>query len=69
MKKHLSTSPDRADPPEKTVSCEECKKEVPLSGAFSSEAQDYVLYFCGQECFNHWRKKAEQNIGEPGQPE
>lgn len=61
----MSTLPDRADPPEKKVPCEVCQKEIPLSEAFTSEAEDYVLYFCGAECFEHWRKSAEREYGKP----
>lgn len=59
----MSPAPDRADPPDNIVSCEECQKNVPLSEALTTEAQDYVLYFCGVECFELWRKKAERKYG------
>jgi len=40
------------------VTCRICLKEVPPSGACSAEASDYVLYFCGIECYRLWRSKA-----------
>lgn len=43
------------------LSCEVCMKEIPASTAKSCEAEDYVHYFCGAECFEKWRKKAADN--------
>ncbi|WP_455220835.1 DUF3330 domain-containing protein [Kaarinaea lacus] len=46
------------------VECEVCLKEIPASEAQSEEVNDYVLYFCGLECFDKWRNpedKVEQN--------
>lgn len=60
----MSTLPDRADAPEKKIPCEECQKQVPLSEAITSEAEDYVLYFCGVECFEQWHKRAEKELEE-----
>jgi hypothetical protein len=60
----MSTTPDKAVAPEKKIPCEECEKEVPLSEAITSEAEDYVLYFCGVECFERWRKKAQQKFSD-----
>ena len=37
------------------VDCEICLKEIPLSEAKSEEATDYVMYFCGLECFEKWK--------------
>jgi len=39
-----------------TVKCELCLKEIPRSEAKSAEATDYVLYFCGLDCFEKWEK-------------
>ncbi len=36
------------------VPCAQCLKEVPISEAKSSEAVDYVAYFCGAECYSKW---------------
>lgn len=43
------------------VSCKVCLKEIPKSEAKVAEATDYVLYFCGIECYTKWR------TGKPGQ--
>ena len=42
-------------PPE-TVRCEIGLKEIPRSEATSAEAEDYVVYFCGIDCFQQWRE-------------
>jgi hypothetical protein len=60
----MSTSPNRADAPEMKVSCEICENEIPLSEALISEAEDYFLYFCDAECFEHWRRKVERKYDE-----
>lgn len=49
------------------ISCEVCKKEVARSEARSAEAQDYVLYFCGIDCYEDWLKNRE-DMGPPSQP-
>jgi hypothetical protein len=43
-----------------SVSCEICLKEVPNSEAQSAEANDYVLYFCGLECYDKWRQEFQK---------
>lgn len=42
---------------EGTVPCAMCLKEVPLSAAKSGEAVDYLLHFCGLECFEQWKAR------------
>lgn len=46
-------------PPEEPqqVLCEICLKEIPRSVAMSHEAQDYVLHFCGYDCYAEWQRK------------
>jgi len=36
------------------VPCAVCQKEIPKSVALSSEDQDYVLHFCGLDCYENW---------------
>lgn len=43
------------------VSCEICLKEVPISEAKVSEAQDYVMYFCGLDCYDKWQQQNSNN--------
>lgn len=45
------------------VECQVCLKEVPLSEAKSQEATDYVLHFCGLECYEKWRKQNSPKQG------
>ena len=42
------------------VECEVCLKEIPASEAKNEEASDYVLHFCGLECFDKWRNAQNQ---------
>lgn len=39
------------------LSCEVCLKDIPLSESEISEAEDYVAYFCGLECYEIWRNQ------------
>jgi hypothetical protein len=49
------------------VPCEVCQQEIPKSAALSAEDQDYVLFFCGLDCYEEWsadqlrRKPASRN--------
>jgi hypothetical protein len=40
------------------IQCEVCLKEIPKSEAKSAEADEYVMYFCGLECYDRWRAGA-----------
>ena len=42
------------------VSCDICRKEVPLSEAMIPEAEDYVAHFCGLECYTQWKQQSER---------
>lgn len=52
--------PEKLDPhwPEHQVNCAQCLREVPKSEAVVREAQDYVLFFCGEDCYAAWREEA-----------
>ena len=39
------------------VACEICLKEVPTSEATVPEATDYVVHFCGLECYEKWKNQ------------
>ncbi|MGC2166531.1 MAG: DUF3330 domain-containing protein [Gallionella sp.] len=41
------------------VSCKVCLTEVPQSEASVPEAEGYVSYFCGLECYALWKKQSE----------
>lgn len=51
------------------VACGVCLKEVPKSEAMVAEATDYVLHFCGLDCYAKWQageEKAKQAGGGAG---
>ena len=39
------------------IACEMCMKEVPITEATIPEAADYVVHFCGLECYEKWKKQ------------
>ena len=43
------------------VACKICLDEIPLSEAQIEEASDYVLYFCGLDCYQIWRARANSD--------
>lgn len=49
-------SQDKSDPQvPQQVSCEQCRKQLPADEAVVEEAKDYVHWFCGQDCYQHWQ--------------
>lgn len=61
-------APERSSRPEQ-VACEVCLKEIPKSEAVVAEATDYVLHFCGIECYAKWKtgdEKSKQKAGTAG---
>jgi len=42
------------------VSCDVCLKEVPITEATIPEATDYVVHFCGLECYEKWKAQGEK---------
>jgi len=45
------------------VECEVCLKEIPQSEAGIVEANDYVMYFCGLDCYRQWRALQDKDTG------
>ena len=43
------------------VACEICMKEIPKSEAVVAEATDYVLHFCGLDCYSKWKAGEEKS--------
>ena len=37
------------------VTCTVCQHDVPVSEAVVAEAVDYVVHFCGLDCYERWR--------------
>ena len=42
------------------VPCDVCQHEVPSSEALIAEAVDYVVYFCGLDCYERWRNQRDR---------
>jgi len=47
-----------------TESCYTCLKLVPKSAANSFEGDDYVRYFCGNDCYVEWKKQTQKWLDE-----
>jgi hypothetical protein len=43
------------------VSCSVCRRQLPAEEALQHEGEDYMLWFCGLECYNSWKR--EQDSG------
>lgn len=59
----MSDTPKPVNP--EKIKCDVCLKEVPLSEAHVPEAEDYVVSFCGLECYDTWIKRADKNKDKP----
>jgi hypothetical protein len=53
-------SPGKEDTDRKIVPCARCRKEVPVSEAKVAEAVDYIIHFCGLECYAKWAEQPEE---------
>lgn len=49
---------DKQLPEVELVACDICCKEVPISVAKTPESVDYVVHFCGLECYAQWKKQS-----------
>jgi hypothetical protein len=47
------------------IRCEVCHIDIPLSEAVVAEATDYVVYFCGLDCYDRWRHQSEALLSDP----
>ena len=45
---------DKKNLSEENVACGVCFKEIPVSEAKSEEATEYVMHFCGLDCYKKW---------------
>lgn len=43
-----------------TIACEICMREIPASEAINAEAEEYVVHFCGLDCYRAWAANAER---------
>jgi hypothetical protein len=55
MTPHDDTETPEPRAPEK-VSCALCRRQVPAEEALQQEGEDYLLWFCGLECYNSWKR-------------
>jgi len=39
------------------LTCTVCQHEIPESEAVIAEAVDYVVHFCGLDCYQRWRNQ------------
>jgi len=39
---------------EQLLECQICLMEVPVSESDNDEASDYVMHYCGLECYARW---------------
>lgn len=46
---------------EQLLSCEICLQQIPLSESEISEANDYVAYFCGLDCYDVWIRQQHKS--------
>ncbi|MCW9046503.1 MAG: DUF3330 domain-containing protein [Gammaproteobacteria bacterium] len=44
---------------EQLISCKICMEFVPLSESQISEAEEYIAYFCGLECYDLWKHQKQ----------
>jgi len=60
----MDTSSDSS--PDEKATCDVCHKEVPLSVALRSEAADYVVHFCGLDCYAKWKQQSDGTVPQSG---
>lgn len=41
------------------ISCEICLKEVSSNTGKVSEVDEYIMYFCGLECYDKWHHQLD----------
>jgi hypothetical protein len=47
------------------IACAVCLSEIPASTARVFEAQDYIQYFCGIDCYKKWQDKQNNSPAKP----
>ena len=48
--------PDDAE----SLNCDICTREIPADSMHSSEIDDYVVHYCGIECYEKWKLQQEE---------
>ncbi len=53
--------PDQPRMPDEQIACAVCRKEIPVSAAFTPQGAEYIGFFCGMECYQEFvaEQKAE----------
>ena len=51
---------DKSVSEQELISCELCLKSIPKQDSKSAEADEYVAYFCGLECYDLWVKQSKE---------
>lgn len=59
----MANPPNLGSYSEPKINCEICLKEVPQSEAKTSEAEEYVIWFCGLECYEKWKNSKDNSKG------
>lgn len=52
--------PELPDAPAQ-AQCAVCGAHIVPGQAKSAETQDYMLYFCGLDCYQKWRKEQDES--------
>lgn len=50
------------------VACDVCLKQIPTSEAMVPEATDYVVHFCGLECYRQWENQRQASDAPTDKP-
>jgi len=45
--------------PESLISCDICLAEIPASETNNDETTEYVIHYCGLECYEKWKSQPE----------
>jgi hypothetical protein len=61
------TAPIHPVLPTELVSCSVCLKEIPADSAMTPQVEDFVMYFCGLECYEKFAAESQQKAA-PKQP-
>jgi hypothetical protein len=44
------------------IVCRICEREVPVSEAVVPEATDYMVHFCGLDCYARWTSSRQDEL-------
>lgn len=51
-----------ASVPHAVLTCEECCAQVPGDEAITEEGTEYVMYFCGIDCYDTWHRRCGEDL-------